>query len=235
MPSDKEREISNICDYIKEGWYRSFKFQWEATGCFFKEIKPEQIISVNIAISIVDKQKYFGHPFILKLEEKTSVAFNECFEPIKKFPKNEKYKFTKIERKIHNSSRDGKFDIVIYNKSINSRKQHDTRYVIEVKGFNQRRCNILTDIKRIHELASLSDNVGSSSFVAGFVTFAKSYNISVNYKDKHLKWLYSLIHFGNFDIRPIIFDISTHTPSGDHDIDHAHSFIGTILIVKGSV
>ena len=239
-PMSRDEQISEICRYIKEGWIRSFKFQWEATGEYFKEIKPEHLITVNIAHSIVDPSN-FGRPFIIKLEESTNIAFNECFELMKKVAKTEKFKFIKIDRKFHNSTRNGKFDIVLYAKAINSHKEHDTRYVIEVKGFNQKRSQILRDINRICELADLVDAVGNSSFIAGFVTFAKSYKQPLPYDDakkKHLKKCLDLLSAHdkkNTSVEPIVFEISSHLPTGDHDIDQGHCFIGTILIIKRNI
>jgi hypothetical protein len=230
-----------IINSIKDGWDRSIQFQMFSTEKHWKIIKPEYLTTVHIAQSIVEKNKDFAWPYFVKLEENTSNAFDNCFAPVV-LPKMTWPRvgfFKSIYRLLHKSTRNGKFDIVIYQKVNNIPRELKTIHVIEVKNFDPYNSEIKKDIERIAEIVNLTDPTGPSSFLEGYLTFSNDLSQFQleNGKEKaidKIKKKYSWVNDLNFNI-VIDFDsfpISSQSPTDEFDMHKAHFFIGNILKIN---
>lgn len=113
-------------------------------------IKPEYLISVNIAKSISEVNKHQLIPLLdIKLEEKTS-SFSINSVPIFSKVSDMFDIFTQKIRGFNNTSRNGNIDITIY---LNS----NPLTAIEVKQVNPSNKLVKKDIARIEELLYIKD------------------------------------------------------------------------------
>lgn len=117
-------------------------------GTFNTEVKPEYLITMNIAKAIGELNFYPGSPFLIRPEEQTKIFATRCVPDILW---NDILAPT-IFRSAQNTDRNGRFDIAVY--------EGDTEKpltAIEVKLINPTVNDIKDDIKRLSELLHLKD------------------------------------------------------------------------------
>ena len=170
-------------------------------GMFDSKIKPEYLITINIAKAISELNFYPGSPFLIRLEEKTTdfatkcvpnIAWEEIFAPT-------------IFRTAKNTNRNGRFDIAIYEDEIEK-----PLTAIEVKLINPRKEAIKDDIIRLSELLYLTDkNTGDSKIKCSYfacielnenIKFLKNTSAnSKNVKSKYKVWLKEILNDGSLE------------------------------------
>ena len=123
-------------------------------GTFDAEVKPEYLITMNIAKAIGELNFYPGSPFLIRPEEQTKVFATRCVPNIVW----EDIFAPTIFRTAQNTDRNGRFDIAVY--------EGDTEKpltAIEVKLINPTEDYIKDDIKRLSELLHLKDKQTGNS------------------------------------------------------------------------
>ncbi|WET02745.1 hypothetical protein P0R33_00140 [Flavobacterium sp. YJ01] len=131
-------------------------------GTFDAEVKPEYIITMNVAKAIGELNFYPGSPFLIRPEERTKVFATRCVPDILW----ENIFAPTIFRTAQNTDRNGRFDITVY--------EDDTEKpltAIEVKLINPSENDIKDDIKRLSELLHLADKqTGNSKIKHSYFT-----------------------------------------------------------------
>ncbi len=131
-------------------------------GTFDAKVKPEYIITMNIAKAIGELNFYPSSPFLIRPEEQTKTFATRCVPDILW----EDIFAPTIFRTAQNTDRNGRFDITIY--------EHDTEKpltAIEVKLINPTENDIKDDIKRLSELLHLADKqTGNSKIKHSYFT-----------------------------------------------------------------
>jgi len=141
------------------------------SGKINEQIEPEYIVTVNIAKSLNEinsANSSFGSPLIIKVEEDTRVFASECvplilFEDI----------FDSTFREFHNSDRNGKIDIAVYEVS-NTGSGFENRIPkcpVEVKKFTPSRGEILKDLYRNFEYLQVKDKTGNNRLEKAYLVF----------------------------------------------------------------
>lgn len=139
---------------LKEACSDSYSFSGDA----FAQIEPEYIVTTNVAKSIKeinDSHFGFGYPLIIVPEEDTKAFATECvpqliwddiFSP-------------SILNDRHNSERNGKIDIAVYEKVTGQLGYSRVpRCCIEIKKFAPIKSEVLKDIVRNIEYMNLHDS-----------------------------------------------------------------------------
>ncbi len=117
-------------------------------GTFDAEVKPEYLITMNIAKAIGELNFYPGSPFLIRPEEQTKVFATRCVPNILW----EDIFAPTIFNTAQNTDRNGRFDIAIYDGDTEK-----PLTAIEVKLINPTKNDIKDDIKRLSELLHLKD------------------------------------------------------------------------------
>ena len=118
-------------------------------GSFNAEVKPEYLITMNIAKAIGELNFYPGYLFSFMQEEQTKEFATRCVPNIEW---KDIFAPT-IFRTAQNTDRNGRFDIAIYEED-----KENPLTAIEVKLINPSENDIKDDIKRLTEILHLQDN-----------------------------------------------------------------------------
>lgn len=156
---------------IFEGLRKSYLDAYSFTGQINSVIRPEYLITVNIAQSIdsINKRnKDFGSPLIIKLEEPTYRFAMACV-PLFSDPNS---LFNNDIRGVHDSEeRPGRVDLAIYEHTDNTFDKKPYA-VIEVKGFVNNVAIVKKDLERNLEFHGLLDNkTGASRLDTSYMVF----------------------------------------------------------------
>lgn len=125
-----------------------------------QKIGAEYLLTVNIAKKLSDLNSYVGYPYKIYLERKTKLVATDCV-PLMTREKSKNflgYKHTFRKRK--NTERNGRVDICLYRDS--GGISGTPVCVIEVKGFDPGRKNVISDLKRNAEYFKISCRTGLS-------------------------------------------------------------------------
>lgn len=141
-------------------------------------MKPEYLLTVNIAKAIAEKQQYFGYPYFIKLEESFFSFSFKCIPPEKNHNPLDIFSTPELssrKSKKENGDNDDmrRLDIAVYDE----KKLALT--AIEVALLNPVQVKLKTDIDRLTEILELEDPVTGPSIVKEtyFVCLLKSEKI----------------------------------------------------------
>jgi hypothetical protein len=148
----------DIQEAIFLGLENACKDAYHFTGEVNAKIKPEYIVTVNIAKGLFSLNKGetgYGYGIIIKFEEPTATFATACVPRI-----IVEDLFNMKLGSLQNTERNGKIDICIYNES-------GERPIcpIEVKDFNPSKGEVLSDIKRNLQLMQLDDTQTGGSIL----------------------------------------------------------------------
>jgi hypothetical protein len=136
---------ASICNGLKNACIDSIRFN----GFDFPDIKPEYLITVNVAQSI----KSSFPELVLRLEESTSVVTDKCLL-------NEGDIFAALRaRNSFAVEREGRIDIVLYDSAYKER----VLGILEIKGFNIDTTVLLLDVARICDFLRAPSNIESGA------------------------------------------------------------------------
>lgn len=184
----------NLNKQIIQGCKDVLEFYENCNLSLEHSIRPEYLSTVCIARAIARDQEY-----IIKLEEPTQELLKASFELIVN------NKWNKISTDLN---RDGRFDIAIYSKELNTEcYPYKAICIMEVKNVNPVRGTFLSDIERLVEVLNLTDSRDNYSSILC------AYQTSIEYKDgvfkedadqwkkeigdKYLSWLNSFSENNN--------------------------------------
>lgn len=142
-----------IFDGLREACNDSFSFSGDA----FAQIEPEYIVTTNVAKSIKsinDNNNMFGDPLIIVIEEDTKTFATEC---VPQLIWNNVFSPSLINSR-HNSNRDGKIDIALYEKTPTQLgRSRVPKCCIELKKFSPVKREVVKDVVRNVEYMNLVD------------------------------------------------------------------------------
>lgn len=164
-------KFTEIEQKIFEGLKESCKDVYRFTGKINGMIEPEYIVTVNIAKKLNEinsKNNDFGSPLVIKVEEDTRTFASECV-PLECW----KDIFNPQLRDSHNTDRDGKIDIAIYETIIpNNLESRLPKCPIEVKKFNPTKAEIFKDLMRNLDYFKVSDSkTGENRLEKAYLVF----------------------------------------------------------------
>ena len=172
----KDISVSEIIETINIGWQKALKFvEYSQSEDKNLELKPEYLITVKIADSIVEN--LIVNPvsnFSLILEGKTSDAYERRKSEINlTITKNRIVEYI-FRKKSDSNIRKGKFDIVLYKKEyLAGSDQYRTYSVIEVKNIKFSNRQLMLDILRINEIIKTNNNSDNYQLNYGILTFSE--------------------------------------------------------------
>lgn len=120
-------------------------------GTFNANVKPEYLITANIAKSIGTLNTYFGSPYLIKLEENTKSFALSCV-PSMVTESYDIFAPTIFRLNTHSTSRRGRLDIAIYNEDL-----ENPITAIELALVNPPKSKLKADVIRLSEILKLSD------------------------------------------------------------------------------
>lgn len=124
-----------------------------------------------------------GHPYKVYLERKTRLIATDCVPLFGKAPATNSLGYKNVRRRKQNTTRNGKVDISVYDSTS---KPFATPFcVLELKGFDPSRTDVLKDLRRNAEFFQVSCRTGASSINYAFLAAMHSFPKSVS--DKHIE------------------------------------------------
>ncbi len=127
-----------------------------------QKIGAEYLLTVNVAKKLADLNQYIGHPYKIYLERKTRLIASDCVPLFGREVANNFLGHRQVLRKQHNTSRNGKADITLYNNT--DGLVGTPICVIELKGFDPSRTLVLQDLRRNSEYFKLVCRTGANNF-----------------------------------------------------------------------
>lgn len=154
----------NLNKQIIQGCKDVLEFYENCNLSLEHSIRPEYLSTVCIARAIASDKEY-----IIKLEESTRELLKASFV----FILNSKWNKISTDLK-----RDGRFDIAIYSKELNTGYYpYKAICIVEVKNVNPAKHTFLIDIARLVEVLNLTDSKDNYSSILC------AYQTSIEYKD----------------------------------------------------
>jgi hypothetical protein len=184
-------------------------------GTFDANVKPEYLITINIAKSIGELNSYFGAPYLIKLEESTKKFATRC---VPNMTQDDKDIFapTIFRSNTQETHRKGRLDIAVYN-------EHSEKPLtaIELALVNPAKTKLKADIIRLSEILNLSDNQTGHSKIKytyfASILFNKKIKVAEqieNYcrkqETKYSNWLKEILETKNikYEIKIVTIDDS---------------------------
>ena len=175
--------ITQIEEKILEGMRSSCNDTFLFLEDESKKIGAEYLLTVNVAKKLADLNQYIGHPYKIYLERKTRLIASDCVPLCVRKVANNFLGYRHVLRKQHNTSRNGKVDITLYN---NTGGLVDTpACVIELKGFDPSRKLVLQDLRRNSEYFKLVCRTGASQLQ--YTCFAAMHSFPKSITDDQIK------------------------------------------------
>ncbi len=213
---------------------------------FEDDIRPEYLITVNIAKAIGELNSAPGSPLIVRLEESTKEFTTRCVPDMSWEGSQDSIKIfaPTIFRNRHNTERNGRFDICVYEG-----QYEKPVTAIELKLIDPTEQAIKDDIARLSEILHLNDNTGTSKVKYTYFACVEI-NKDIKFKnqrqgnlaavkEKYHKWLENLTDDKTgFDVCALnIDDLKTLTankmtgdPIFDSDlVAYAKHYVGVIV------
>ncbi|WP_148255589.1 hypothetical protein [Aidingimonas lacisalsi] len=161
-----------------------------------QKIAAEYLLTVNVAKKLAELNSGIGYPYKIYLERKTKLVATDCVPLMAREHSTNFLGYKRVLRKRHNTERNGKVDICLYRDS--GGMSGVPVCVIELKGFDPSRQNVLKDLRRNSEFFKISCRTGVSQIqyacFAAMHSFPKSLTQEQRYQDleklkqKYEKW-----------------------------------------------
>lgn len=246
MDEPNKKEFERL---IFEGMRNSYRNAFSFSGEITTTIKPEYLVTVNIAQSINEINKHNSNIIIIKLEESTWSFASSCV-PLFSNPNS---LFNNHIREMQDSQkRPGRVDIATYREVGSFDKRPFA--VIEVKGFVKYVSTIYLDIIRNLEFFGISDkNTGSSRLEQSYMVFLHKHEGCIFERQKQdgileLKKTYEqyLLQLNSFIPKSLQWRIEADTiaknllddstdiseEEGEYRSQEAYHYIGVVIVLE---
>lgn len=238
-----------IIDIIFKGLHDACHTSFFFKNGDFTEIKPEYLLTVSVAKQFADHNNL--DRFIIKMEESTKNFASSCIPET-----DESWGFA--ER--HNSDRNGRIDIAIYNPDTSKRIFHsyEPLFPIELKGINPSRGLVLEDLQRNTEYFLLEDKVTGKSILREayfacieeaktFIYKEQKEDFNVLIETKYKSWTSNLkefLNYHNLTLNIHVREVMSQLVSKDDEydlkegnsvkdfIDDSHYYVGVVINVE---
>ena len=175
--------LAQIEEKIREGMRSSCDDTFLFLEDESQKIGAEYLLTVNVAKKLAELNQYIGHPYKIYLERSTKLIASDCVPLFGRKAANNFLGYRQVHRRWHNTSRNGKADIALYN---NTGDLSDTPVcVIELKGFDPSHMNVLHDLKRNAEYFWLVCRTGASQLQ--YTCFAAMHSFTRSITDEQIE------------------------------------------------
>lgn len=147
-----------------------------------QKIAAEYLLTVNVAKKLAELNSGIGYPYKIYLERKTKLVATDCVPLTAREHSKNFLGYKRVLRKRQNTHRNGKVDICLYRDS--GGMSGVPVCVVELKGFDPSRKDVVKDLRRNSEFFKISCRTGTSQIQYACFAAMHSFPRSVSQEER---------------------------------------------------